>query len=86
MTDNQLKWAWVICLIVIPFLFVHLFPSTYLPRLFSILDTVAPLTIGFLAVFTKRTIRIKGYSNQTVERRICYIAVQKQIYTKLSTD
>jgi len=76
MTDNQLKWSWVICLIAIPFLCVHLFPGAYLPRLLSILwlDTAAPLAIGFPAVFTKQTIRIKGYSNQRVEKGISMVA------------
>lgn len=72
MNENQKNWAFVICLIVVPFTIVHLFANEIVSRLVSVLwvDTIFPAVIVFLVFYTKQTIRLKNYSNQVVEKRI----------------
>ena len=75
MTDNQQKWVWVIAFIAIPFIVVHLFPTSYVPRLIAVLwiYTLSPLVIFFLAFFTRQTIKLKNYSNPAVEKNLSLI-------------
>ena len=76
LTDNQQKWAWVIAFVVVPFIVVHLFPTSYVPRLFAMLwiYTLSPVVIFLLAIFTRQTIKLKNYSNPVVEKRLALIA------------
>ena len=76
MTENQKNWLYVIFVIVIPFIFVHSFTDSLVPRLLSVLwvATIFPLIIIVLLVTTRNTIRLKNYSNPVVEKRITFVA------------
>lgn len=58
MTDNQKRWMYVICVIVIPFIIVHIFVDSPLPRLFAIiwLFVVLPLLIICLSLDPKQQV------------------------------
>ena len=74
MTDNQQKSLAVVILLFVPFILVHLWPSSHLVRIGTLLliFTALPLGLFLLAITTKQTVKLRGYSDPVVEQRISY--------------
>jgi len=72
MTSTQQKWLYVICVLVLPFLFVHVFAGSPIARLIAVmwLFTAFPLIILWLVFTTKGTVRLRNYNNPVVESRL----------------
>lgn len=75
MTSNQQKWLYVICVLVLPFIFVHIFSSSPVARLVAViwLFTAFPLIILWLVFTTQETVRLRNYNNPAVEKRLSVI-------------
>lgn len=55
MSDNTKNWLYVVAVIVVPFILVHLFSDSYVPRLFSVIWAVLVLLcLFFLFAFNPK--------------------------------
>jgi hypothetical protein len=72
MSDKQQKWLYVVLVIIVPFILVHVFEGSPIPRLLSViwLFTIFPFLILFLVFSAKETVRLKNYRNPVVEKRL----------------
>jgi len=71
MSQNVQYWLYVIFIILVPLALVHGFPSANM-RVISLLwvATLVPIIFTILLFTSGQTVRLRNYSNPTVERRL----------------